>query len=254
MPNMKELTPKAARDVLAEIIEEKVDGTCMEFNGQDLISERGIIRNDRFPNILKDLRRLDWQVQGEIAIPGGHVLDVNQKINWPKAKFHIFKINSSLGSDVSGESPAENRRMLEKIVIPKRFWRLWLPRRFKSFDEGWQFVKDRKKAGKYSEGVVTKDAFGREFKTKLYTEVKVPILRHEPGKVKGRFIVDLNGVECGVSGTSVGYIDIYSTLLAGGVTPIAEIEYLFLTDNKIMFQPKLRNIGTMQGSTFVAST
>jgi len=245
MPGMKELTPKEARDIHADVIEEKVDGTSMEWNGQDLISERGIIRTDRFPNIAKNLRRIDWKVKGEIAIPGGHVLQVNASVNWPKAKFHIFNITENWKTDVSGESYAEKRKMLEKIVIPKRFWHLRLPRRFKTFNEGWKFVKRMKADDKYSEGLVQKDSLGREYKTKLYTEVKVEILRHEPGKVKGTFVVDLNGTECGVSGTSVGRIAEYKSLVSAGLTAYAECEYLFLTDNGIMFQPRLRRIDTL---------
>jgi hypothetical protein len=105
--------------------------------------------------------------------------------------------------------------------------------RFSTFREGWNFVIKNK-----SEGLVLRNN-SDWFKIKLLKEVKMEIVNHEPNKVKGTFILK-NGSH--ISGTSVGFIEQYKNIIKKKQTPIAEIEYPFLTSEGRYFQPRLRRI------------
>ena len=62
MPNFKEITYEEAKHLNngSYLMESKIDGCCMSWKNtsQQLVSERGCVRNDRFPQIVKDLKAL----------------------------------------------------------------------------------------------------------------------------------------------------------------------------------------------------
>ncbi|MAE81290.1 MAG: hypothetical protein CMB80_01050 [Flammeovirgaceae bacterium] len=235
---MKTLETEQAKQYTG-LWESKIDGTRMTYNGHDMISDRDIVRNDRFPHVLSELEALDWEVRGEIAVPRGNVLDVNKKENWPKARFYIFDVFRDRKKDVHGAHPREIRQILERLLCLKDFKHLRLPKRFRTFDDGWKFVC------KFNiEGLVLKNRHG-EFKIKRLTEEKLEIVGHEAGKAKGAFLIKRGKVTAKVSATSVAFVQAYEKLLADGKVPYAEIEYGFVTEYGCPFQPRLRRLNTL---------
>jgi ATP-dependent DNA ligase len=231
--------PQKLRNVL---IETKIDGSRHTWDGSHIVSDRGIIRDDRFSHIVAELKQMAWRVRGEVAVPFGHVLELNAKENWPSARFYVFDMFEWDGDDAKQADAAENRRLIEAaFAAAPRFQHLRYPFKFATFEKGWAFVLKHR-----LEGLVLKEVSGqgRQFKTKRYIEVKVPIVGLEQGAVKGAFLVLVNGVTCKVSAASEGNVAKYKAILKSGQEPYAEIEYLFLTKNGIMFQPRLRDLGT----------
>jgi ATP-dependent DNA ligase len=246
MPGMKEISPSEANKINACLFEVKVDGTRMSFNGQDIISDRGVIRNDRFPHIVKELRKLRWKVRGEIALPHGNVLQINKKENWAKALFYTFDMFEHNGNDLRHLQPDETRdriaHALKQIASPI----IGMPRSFNDFGDAWNYANTQKAKGNYVEGVVIKPYNSNPYKIKLLTEKKYEIVGFEAGAVKGAFLIDCNGIIGKVSGTSVAYVQKYHDMIAKGLIPYVEIEYQFLTDNGIPFQPRLRQLDTLK--------
>ena len=239
MPDLIPLSIEEARKKTNCLVELKVDGTRITFKDHGLYSDRDIDRTDRFGHVMEEVRTLNWCVRGEMAIPGGNVLQVNARKNWPRAKFHIFDLYDYNGQDIYYQGPFKRREILEEIMAKNNFMHLRLPMRFASVDEGWDFILRHD-----LEGIVLKDPFGNEFKVKQLKEEKLRILRHEPGKSKGAFIIVRDGVLGRVSGTSEGLVSQYHKLAGQGADVYAEIEYPFLTEDGLPYQPRLRRLGT----------
>jgi len=213
----------------------------MTFNGTSMVSDRDVNRDARYPHVLEELQKIDWVCRGEMAVPGGNVLQLNKSENWSKAKIYIFDIFEYEGQDLRGNSPRENRWVIEDILRRNNLYQIAAPKLFNTFDAGWQYVCE-----KGAEGLVLKElANGKAHKIKKLTEEKLPIVGYEPGKGKGAFILLRGDVRCKVSGTSEAYVAKYKQMLAAGLAPHAEIEYQFLTDNGIPFQPRLRRLDTL---------
>ncbi|MAG26137.1 hypothetical protein CMI47_11295 [Candidatus Pacearchaeota archaeon] len=258
MPDYKEIKtidPVIARtDVVTEL---KHDGTCMEWDGQHLVSERGIIRDDRFPHIVKELQGFNWKLQGEIAVPGGNVHDINASINWQKGLFYAFQINELNNDDWTDALPVDVRAKLDELfdISANSFKALRTVKRFPTVKAGWKFIQHHYKLDHYVEGLVIKPHDGSKgIKFKILREGKFPVLDHEPGKdtgsgpAKGAFIIDcLNGNRGKCSALSVGYVDRFHKMVKAGKTPYAEIEYPFMTSNGtgVLFQPRLRDLDTL---------
>ena len=119
MPNFKEIDYNEARHLANStyLMESKIDGCCMTWDNstQQLISERGCVRNDRFPHIVDELVKLNKDVQGEVAIPFCNVLTLNRKENWHMARFYAF---DPLYID---DTPDIKRRELERVFGNKQF-------------------------------------------------------------------------------------------------------------------------------------
>ena len=229
--------PQAIKDVL---VEAKVDGGCHTWDGTSLKSERGIDRNARFPHIVADLLKLPWKVQGEVAVPFSNVSALNKKENWGKARFYAFKMIEWDNQSADGSNPLENRKLLE--TAQKQFGStLRVPFKFKDFQTGWAHVVKHN-----LEGLVMKEIHGsKTYKIKKMTEEKLPVIGFIPGSVKGCFQIERKGVTGGVSALSVAYVQQYKDMLAKGLAPYVEIEYLYLTDNGVPFQPRLRRMATL---------
>lgn len=245
----KELDVKTAQTIAASVIELKVDGTGMEWDGSEFLSHRLVERSDRYGHIVDELKKLDAKIAGEVAIAPDsglqpHVLTLNKRENWDKAKFYLYGIDELKGKDVRGADPVDARKMIDELLKP-RFNNLRSCRRFRTFQDGWKYVEARIKKGQYAEGIVLKEG-GRLYKVKNLREGKFPIVGLESGSVKGAFIIEMPGGEHGkCSALSVAHVAAYEDMLKAGEVPYAEIEYQFLTDNKIPFQPRLRQIDTL---------
>ena len=246
-PDFKEMRIEDARKqhLTADVIEIKVDGTCMTWNGSEIVSERGLNRNARFPHVVSCLQEIDWQVQGEMAIPGmgTRVFDVTASENWSKARLYIFDIKALNGKDLTGIPATEARKVIEEQMKKHRFQThsLHIPRKFKDVEEGWDFITKND-----GEGIVLKNDQGRNLKVKWYKEAKWEILGFEPGSAKGAFLLKCpNGATGKMSALSAAHIADYQKVLAAGNIPFAEFEYLYLTKKSgVPFQPRLRRIGT----------
>ena len=241
MPDFKEIKFSDAQHLRNSdhLLESKIDGCCMTWTGTELLSERGCERSDRFPHIVKELKQLPWKVQGEVAVPFGHVLTLNKKENWGKTRFYGFKLLESQGQPIIGD-PVEVRKELEKLFKNNSFQHLRLPFKWNNFDNAWKWVKKYK-----GEGLVFKPLDGTTgFKLKDWKEAKLQIVGFTPGKEKGAFQLQCKSGAIGsVSGTSIAYVDKYTQLISQGEVWV-EIEYLFLTDEGKPFQPRLRRLDT----------
>jgi ATP-dependent DNA ligase len=221
------------------LIESKIDGTRMTWDGKELVSDRGIIRTDRYVHIAKELNNLPWKVRGEIAIPMGNILTINKKENWSKARFYIFDLNEWKQKDCSNADPFDNRKHLEDIWVGKTFQNLRMPFKFSSVKDGLIWAKKHD-----IEGLVLKNK-NNGYKWKNYKEAKVAIVGHEVGKLHGTFLIDFKGQIGRVSATSVDFWNKYNSFLAKNIIPYAEIEYLFITPQGLPFQPRLRRLDTL---------
>lgn len=246
MPGMTAITPKEAADQRDCICEEKVDGTRMTFDGRDIFSDRDINRNDRFPHIVDALRKLNWKVRGEVALPHGNVLQINKRENWNQARFYLFDLFEYNGQNLRDIDSEETRSRIEHTLKSFGSNVIIAPKLFKDFGDGWDYVKDQRRQGRYVEGVVLKPIHGSTpFKIKYLVEEKFQIIGYESGESKGAFIIHRkNGVVGKVSATSVGYVAQYKDLIAKGLKVFVEVEYQFLTDDGKPFQPRLRRLGT----------
>lgn len=227
-------------DISGVLIEEKIDGARHTWDGKNLISEHGIIRNDRYPQIVSVLRQVHFRGAGEVAIPGGNVLTLNQSENWPRAEFYLYTV-AEFDQSIP-ENHAENRILCEAVREVLNHPLVHLPRHWETFAEAWAAME-----AENGEGVVLKSLDGpQEWKVKRYVEAKVPIAGHEGGTQKGAFVLDVNGVRCKCSAVSAAMVSEYRRVLNAGGIPFAEIEYPFLTDRGAAFQPRLRRIGTRE--------
>jgi len=254
MPSdFKDLPLADALDCADHLCELKIDGTRLAWDGAagTLTSNRGVERSARYPRIVEELRRLPWSVRGEIAVPGGNIHDVNQRVNWPRAQFYAYDQLVFGGVDYSDASAYVVRAQLEGIFrdLDVRPLHLGLPPVFSSPSQGWDYVKRQRAVGAYAEGIVLKGPTGTRWKTKFRIEVKVPIVGYEPGKTKGAFVIELDGVRSKVTARSADFAAQYQAVLALGHCPWAEIDYLFLTTNGAPFQPRLRRVGTRKELT-----
>jgi hypothetical protein len=242
MPGVAEIELKYAANRKFDLIEQKIDGSRHTYQSGKLVSDRGINRAiDRFPHIAKELAALNIHCRGEVAIPDGNVLQLNSGLNWKHAKYYIFDLYSFGGLDFTKAGTLLQRQALEQIMLSKNLSHILIPPKFASVDEGWAHITQNN-----LEGLVMKMDNGQIYKTKFMKEAKVKITGHEQGSTKGAFIVDWNGVECRVSGTSMDYIQRAYNMIAQGQTPYLEIEYLFKTDDGHPFQPRIRRIGTLE--------
>lgn len=228
--------------ITGALIETKIDGGRHEWNGSEIISERGIVRNARFPHLVDELKALNFQGRGEVAVPFGNIHTLNKSENWPRARFYLFDMWNWQGKDTRGAEPFENRRLIELADSQGKqmdLKNLRIPFKFKDFQTAWKWVI------KHSlEGVVIKTK-AKTFKCKYMKEEKLPIVGFEPGAVKGSFLIERAGVVGGCSALSVAYVQQYKDMLSAGKAPYAEIEYMFLTDSGKPFQPRLRRMGTL---------
>jgi len=244
MSNIKQLSVKEALAINTELVELKVDGSKINWDGSEFRSERDVVRNDRYSHVCTELANIDAKVSGEIAIPGSNVLQLNKKENWHKARYYIFGVEEYKGKDVSGESPKRIRQIINEILRP-RWNHLRSCREFPDFKSGWQFVEREIAANRYAEGLILRDANSRQYKIKKLLEGKFPVVGFEKGAMKGAFLILMPNGETGkVSGTSVAFVNKYDTMLAANEKPYVEIEYQFLTDRGIPFQPRLRRLDT----------
>ena len=241
MSKMKELSEAEARHMKDVVIELKIDGTRITYKNGILKSDREINRNDRFGHVLEELKVLNWHVRGEMAIPGGNVLQVNAREGWPKAKFFIFDLLEFSGSYQYTRPLQERREKTLSLIKALEFEHILIPQAFKTFDEGWDYVKQTG-----SEGLVLSDKHGIKYKVKHLKEEKLLITGHEAGKSKGAFKILRNGVYGSVSGTSEAFVKQYFEMRNRGIEVYAEIEYAFITADGIPFQPRLRRIGTLE--------
>ena len=245
MPGMLEISESEARNKKGWLVELKVDGTRMTYHKGVLTSDRNINRNARYGHILEQVKQIDWKVRGEIAIPGSNIGQLNKKENWHKAHYFIFDLYELRGKPIVGLDVFQIRALIEKELKRANLSHLHAPKLFKSFAEGWAHVKKHD-----AEGVVLKESDGTCWKCKLLKEEKLEIISHVSGKAKGAFMIDRNGVQSRVSGTSIDFVNAYKALSKAGKKVYAEIEYAFITDKGIPFQPRLRRIGTLQDLKF----
>ena len=235
MPDFKEIDYAEAKHLsnALYLMESKIDGTCMKWINAtgELISERGCVRNDRFPHIVKDLQLLGRDVQGEVAIPFGNVLDLNRD-TWKKANFYAFD-----ALDVDDAPEAKRKELKRMLRANKGLTHLKIPFKWDNFDKAWGWVKRHG-----VEGLVFKSLLGgKDYKLKDWKEAKLQVVGHVAGKQKGSFqIKNVNGSVSGISATSVGYVQKYNQLIAAGKEVWIELQYLFLTCDGKPFQPRIR--------------
>jgi hypothetical protein len=207
----------------------KLDGTLVKYINGKLMSPR-CERTERYQHITDILIKNNFpNCIGEMFIdkPGSNVFDISKKENWSKAKFMPFDLlDTSLPY-------LERAKILDNKIVEVNNPSIFRMIRFSTFKEGWDYVVKNK-----SEGLVLRNNISW-YKCKLLQEVKIEIVKHIPNKVKGTFVLK-NGSH--ISGTSVGFVNQFLEAKKKGLTPIAEIEFPFLTSDGRYFQPRLRQI------------
>ncbi len=209
-------------------------------NKVTIMSERKVVKNDKFPHLVDELKKLNVNcvLDCEIYVEGGSVLDLNRKDNWDKAKMCVFDIIENNNDDVTNLSFKERKEMFEKIIEELDDDLIHKPKRWDNFDEAWNFVEDNK-----LEGLMVKrldEIYYKGLRRDAWTKLKrkencdVEILRHEEGSTKGVFIVEMpTGVKAKVSGTSVDIVDYWKK----NKPKYMEISYMFITKEGKPFQP-----------------
>lgn len=227
--DIKQISIEDAKHLVDYDISLKRDGTLIYYTEFGLCSPR-CNRSERFAHILKILKEGGFPYCiGEMFIdePKACVFDVSRKENWAKAKFMPFDL-FTIGY------PYSHRKMLLDDAVKQLNNSFIVPvTRFKTFDEGWAFVKAND-----GEGLVLRNN-SNWFKCKILREEKIEIVSHETGRDKGTFILS-NGNR--ISGTSMQFVGQFLDIKARGKKPIAEVEFPFYTSEGKMFQPRLRQI------------
>lgn len=211
------------------LISLKRDGTLMRYIDGDLLSDRGINRNARYPHIVAKLRSINSvNLIGEVYIDGGNVFDISSSRNWRRARFMPFDIFNP-----NSFSPLWKRIdiVLETVKECDCDFITTL-KTFDSVEEGWAYVLEHNE-----EGLVLRNEY-EMFKVKKLEEAKVKIVRHEKGKGHGTFILE-NGSR--VSGTKMDFVHQFEEMKEE-TSVIAEIEFPFITDSGKFFQPRLRRV------------
>lgn len=213
----------------------KLDGTLLYYLEKNLVSERACVRNSRFGHIKKILDENNFpECYGEMFISeDSNVFAVSSKENWSKAKFMIIDLVDRQDLKYADRmklietkiSQIKNNTSIQKLIL------------FPTIKQGWDYVVKNER-----EGLILRND-NQFYKIKLLKEVKIEIIAHKESLEKGTFIL-ANGSSC--SGTSVAYVEQYKNLKAQGKTPIAEIEYPFLTKDGNYFQPRLRRIFALE--------
>ena len=155
-----------------------------------------------------------------------------------KSKHHtlVFDILEFEGKNFREADVMTKRMKIEEII--KGFKHLSYPKKFKTFEEGWDFVLKNN-----TEGLVLKDMNSKVmYKCKRLIEEKLPIITHIEGKSKGAFLLSRNGIKVKCSANSIKLVEFFNYLKFLNKKPYAEIEYCFLTPDKKPFQPRLRRI------------
>lgn len=217
-------------DTSKYIISLKRDGTLMYYVDGNLISPRGINRNNRFPHIKKILDENKMvNCFGEMYIDNGNVFDVSSRENWSKAKYMpIDLIDKNLSYN-------ERQNLMNHFVTQINDSSITPLIIFKTIEEGWGYVV--KSDG---EGLILRNQ-NEWYKVKRLIEAKIPIKSWESGSEKGTFILD-NSSASRISGTSVGFVKQFHDIKNKGLIPMAEVEYPFETKDGKLFQPRLRRI------------
>lgn len=212
-----------------ESISLKIDGTQILWDCHHLISDRGIIRDNRFPHIKAILTANNFpKCYGEMFIPKERInkkrtciFDVNNSKNWKNAVFMPFDL--SLSKAIMNLNGNNNKDIVQMKL-------------FTNVLEGWSYCLENDE-----EGLVLVCPNRISYKIKVLFEAKVLISHHEKGSKKGAFVL-MNGSK--VSGTSEGFVNQFIDMKQKELEVYAEIEYMFKTETGSFFQPRLRRIGT----------
>lgn len=222
------------------IVEQKLDGTRTIFKEGRLISpERQTFKNDRFGQILGDLKGVNAILDGEIYLPNGTIHSVNSKENWAKCRFAVFDVLEFDGRDLTSLPLFERQKFIPKVVNGKLY--VEEVKRFNSVKDGWKEIIKQD-----LEGLVVKNPDGRYedkrsrnwIKVKNYHEAVIEITGYEAGSDKGAFILSNGGR---MSALSKDKVEEYHELKKKGRV-FAELEYLTMTSSGKFFQPILKRL------------
>ena len=218
--------------------ERKVDGSRFKAERGNLISERGLNRNNRFGQITSRLRELnltDLTLDGEVYIEGKTILDLNCSENWKAAKFCVFDILSIGDRDLTNKPLAYRQELLKSLI--KDGSMIHLPESWSDFEQAWEVVKSRKLEGLIAKNLSSRYEDKRSnnwLKIKLKNCMDVEVIGYEAGKGHGTFLIRMpSGVTGRLSGTSLGIVNYWKQ----NKPAKCEINYMFLTKEGLAFQP-----------------
>jgi hypothetical protein len=219
----KKLNPNSIKKIL-----HKTDGSFHSFKAGHLVSERGIIKDSNFPQIIKDLKDFPDCV-GEIfykSFEESRVFDVTTKTNQNLCKFMVIDILNNLPYE-------EKQKILKEKIKQANSNFIAEMREYSDLETAWNHILKTK-----SEGLILKTDF-KDFKVKLLQEDKVEIVNHEAGSEKGTFLLKTGDR---ISGTSRAFVNKFYEIKAQGKIPIMEVEYQYLTKENKMYQSRCRKI------------
>jgi ATP-dependent DNA ligase len=131
----------------------KYDGFRALYSDGNILSERGIRQNHKFPQIANALAGGFNKVvlDGEIAIEGGTIHEINASVNWSKAVYYVFDILFLDGVDLRQSSLVKRQGVLRMFVERLGSPYVQFVRKFEDFKSGWAYVQANK-----CEGLVAK--------------------------------------------------------------------------------------------------
>ena len=224
--------------------ERKLDGTRQLFDGNRLVSERGIDNSIKFSHIWGDLKNLNCVLDGEIVANLGNcnVFDITSKKGWKTAVYVVFDILEFEGIDLRDKPLWERRIVLEsalefcdnvKVIEQgndfQKMWDIVLANK-------WEGLIGKNPNSRYPNCDMLKQVRNRNWiKVKYWKEAVEEVVGVDEGSYKGAFLL-ANGSR--ISTLTPEHITEYRKLKEYGKV-FAEFNYLNLTANGCYFQPIL---------------
>lgn len=231
----------------------KLDGFRCLYQDGKLLSERGITQNHKFPHIESALSKLDAVLDGEVALDGGTIHEVNRKENWSKAKYYVFDLLEWLGDDLRDMPLVQRQNLLSRIVAELDNPSIEFVREFEGFEEGWEYVVENG-----CEGLIAKHKFSAYPRTEiLLDEVRSKMwlkIKHKKERVFVMERFDNHEDDTGITFTDGFHrfscrgenSDIAKQILAEDGKIRVEVQYLYETEDGHLFQPVVKRVGKVE--------
>lgn len=253
-PEIKQISPSelVKLDETKYHAQQKYDGmlvyAMVSEDHASLFSDRWVSKTKEYKHIADSLVGLPpCIIVGELYVPNTNNFAINSKENYSKARYCIFDVIQHLGQDVKG-MPFEDRYRLLCDMVDKKYTAdtiqqapLDMPVELDGpFAHKWEVVLKNNWEGLVLKPVGSKYGVGW-LKCKRLEEIKLEIKAYDPkeNNSKGAFVLE-GGNRC--DALSSRFKEEFEVIKASGKTPIAELEYPFLTKDGKLFQPRLRRI------------
>lgn len=243
------LEPEEAKKLNADwIFELKIDGAREFWDGENLISTRDVNHNERYSQIYTAVKDIDAILDGEVALIGSNVLELNKKENWKKAKFYVFDLLKYEGKDTRKLPLKERQNLLKMIVKMIDSPAVQFIPQFKSFKEGWDYILKNDLEGVMAKKLDSKYGTGiggelRSFewrKIKYWKEGREEIVAHEERTTEKGCFVMANGSK--INCPDMETLKEYEKAKKQHKKVFGEFYYRFLSSKNNYYTPILKRL------------